>query len=106
MKDDVLEVKEEMRDGICVLTAKGRIDSNSADTLLFFLEKALNEEKHTSIILNMRQVEYLSSIGIRVILKAYKQLTGSGGSFNIENPSEIVKNVLGMAALQEMLIKD
>jgi len=103
MKDDNLEITESTDNGICKLTAKGRIDSNSAEILLLKLEKTLNEGKK-NIILNMTMVDYLSSIGIRVILKIYKQASEAGGSFSIEHPSEIVKNVLGMVALKEMLL--
>ena len=103
MKDENLVISKSAVDGVCKITAKGRVDSNSADSLLFALESALNEGQKT-IILNMSQVEYLSSVGIRVILKIYKQAGESGGTFNVERPSEIVKNVLGMVALKEMLV--
>jgi anti-anti-sigma factor len=103
MKDETLEITEEIKDGICKLVAKGRVDATSADILLFKLETAL-KNGHKKIILNMAQVEYLSSIGIRVILKTYKQALETGGKFNIEHPSEIVKNVLGMTALKELLV--
>ncbi|MCL2758941.1 MAG: STAS domain-containing protein [Treponema sp.] len=101
--DDDLEINQEIKDGICKITAKGRIDSNNAD---FLLEKLLEiiKEGQKVIILNMAQIEYLSSIGIRVVLKLYKQAMDDGGSFKIESPSKIVKNVLGMVALQEMLV--
>ncbi|MCL1958562.1 MAG: STAS domain-containing protein [Spirochaetes bacterium] len=105
MKDENLEVTEEIKDGICRFVAKGRVDANSADVLLYKLETALKDGQKT-IILNMTQVEYLSSIGIRVILKTYKQASEAGGKFHIERPSEIVKNVLGMTALKELLVKD
>jgi hypothetical protein len=39
-----------------------------------------------------------------VILKIFKQAAENDGSFKIERPSEIVKNVLGMVALKEMLV--
>jgi anti-anti-sigma factor len=71
--------------------------------LLFKLETALNDGQKT-IILNMSQIEYLSSIGIRVILKTYKQALEADGKFNIEHPSEIVKNILGMVALKELMV--
>jgi anti-sigma B factor antagonist len=104
MKDDVLEIKREINEkGICKLYAKGRIDSNSADLLLSELEKALQEEQK-AIVLNMSRVEYLSSIGIRVILKIFKQVSETERKFNIEHPSNIVKNVLGMLALKELLV--
>jgi len=105
MKDDNLEITQSVKDGVCRISAKGRIDSNSSDVLLTKLENAVNDG-YKNIIFNMTQVEYLSSIGIRVILKIYKRLSEEEGSFKIERPSEIVKNVLGMVALQEMLVTD
>jgi len=105
MKDEILEVTQTVSDGKCRLVARGRVDSNSAEYLLVKLERAVGEG-HKAIILNMFEVEYLSSIGIRVILKIYKQVAEAGGTFNIERPSDIVKNVLGMTALKEMLVKE
>jgi anti-anti-sigma factor len=102
MKDETLIITETLDDGKCKLTAKGRIDSNSAEILDEKLENVLKAE-HKTIILNMAQVKYLSSIGIRIILKTYKQAKETGITFNIERPSEFVKNVLGMVALNEML---
>ena len=66
--------------------------------------QTLQYNERTNIILNMFLVEYLCSGGIRVILKAYKTISASGGKFGIEEPSECVKNVLGIVALDEMLI--
>jgi len=105
MKNEVLAITENVSEGICRIVAKGRVDANSADSLLFALENALKKE-HKAIILNMLQVEYLSSVGIRVILKIYKQTKEAGGTFKIEEPSEIVKNVLGMVALNDMLVTE
>jgi len=103
MKNEKLEITESVKDGVCKLTARGRIDSSNADELKVKLEGAL-EAGQKKIILNMYNVKYLSSIGIRVILKVYKQASENGGVFNIERPSEVVKNVLGMLALKELLV--
>jgi len=103
MDDNPIEITESIEGGKCKITVKGRVDSNSAETLLESLEKAINEGQN-AIILNMSRVDYLSSIGIRVILKIFKQVSENGGKFNIERPSSIVKNVLGIVALEEMLV--
>jgi anti-anti-sigma factor len=102
MKDEELEIVEEKSPGAVKLILKGRVNAASADTLLYKLETALNEG-HTNIVVNMFQIEYLSSVGIRVILKIYKKAAEAGGKFSVERPSEIVKNVLGMVALKEMM---
>jgi len=104
MRDnEELEILEERSPGASKFTLKGRVNAASADSLQYKLETAI-KEGHTNILLNMAQIEYLSSIGIRVILKIYKQTAEQGGKFNIERPSENVKNVLGMVALKDMLV--
>jgi len=104
MKDEDLEINETIDGDLCRFTAKGRVDSNSADIMETNLDRALNEGPK-NIILNMEQVKYLSSIGIRIILKTYKKAYENGGTFLIEKPSQIVRNVLGMVAINQMLIK-
>jgi anti-sigma B factor antagonist len=98
------EIAESTKEnGTAVFILKGRLNTSSADWFQFKLEEALGGGQK-NIILNMSQVEFLSSTGIRVILKIYKQLTEKGGKLGIERPSECVKNVLGMAALKDMLV--
>jgi len=86
------------------LIVKGRLNTLNAPRLENEIIDTLNAgDKH--IILDLSRVSYLSSTGIRVILKTFKQAKVSGGKLNIERPSENVKNVLGMAALEEMLLE-
>ncbi|MDR2702464.1 MAG: STAS domain-containing protein [Spirochaetaceae bacterium] len=103
MKDEELEIKEDKSPGTSRFVLRGRVNAASADALLYKLENALKEEQKT-IVVNMSQVDYLSSVGIRVILKIYKQASEAGSKFNIEHPSENVRNVMGMVALNELLV--
>ena len=102
--DNELTVEKSIGPEAVKFTIAGRIYSSNADKLKVHLEKAL-EEKQFNIILNMSQVEYISSIGIRVILKAYMDANKAGGKLEIEMPSENVRNVLKITALEEMLIQ-
>ena len=85
-------------------TIQGRLDSTNAVELDQKLQ-SIKYNEHTSIVLNMLRVEYLCSTGIRIILKNYKAIKAAGGTFGIEHPSEWVRNVLGLVALNEMLIE-
>ena len=67
------------------------------------LDDALEYGKN-QIIVNMAMVNFLSSTGIRVLLSTYKNAIKNGGTFHIDNPSENVINVLGMTALDEMML--
>ena len=95
-------MNDETPDGL-LFTIKGRIDSVYALPIQEKMEEAVRNGA-TKIILNMSQVEYLSSAGIRVILKTHRDLKKAGGAFGIEKPSSNVKNVIGMAALDELLV--
>jgi anti-anti-sigma factor len=103
MRDnEELEILEDRSPGAVKFTLKGRVNAASADPLLYKLETAI-KDGHTNILVNMARIEYLSSVGIRVILKIFKKTAETGGSFKIESPSDNVKNVLGMVALKDMM---
>ena len=54
------------------------------------------------IIINMALVKMFSSAGIKVILSFYKKMKSVGGTLKIDSPSETVKNIIGMVALDEL----
>ena len=101
--DDLKITEDKTNSDTCRLILEGRITSVTSNDLSFKLFQA--EKKYKHIILNMRKVSYLSSGGIRILIMYFKSIKGSGGSFHVEMPSENVKNVLGMVALDEMLLK-
>ena len=95
--------QETMPDGI-KLILQGRVDSVNSTELGYKLDQVIKGGQ-THIVLNMLRVEYLCSTGIRAILKAYKDTKAAGGKLGIEMPSECVTNVLGIVALNEMLVE-
>ena len=103
MDNETFTITQSYADGKFRLYAKGRVDANNSEELLNALEENLAKGKK-EIILNMSEVNYLSSIGIRAVLKIYKEALRKESKFYIEKPSEVVQNILGMAALKEMLI--
>lgn len=73
------------------------------------LETALSEivrDGHRRVALNMAGVVFLSSAGIRVLLKFHKQLAAIDGRLWIVEPSEFVAEVLGTMGLGARLILD
>jgi len=84
------------------LNVIGRVDAINSDILDSRLNRALSEG-HINIVVDMSAVRFLSSVGIRAVLKAFKEAKKRGGGLRIEEPSEIVRNVLGITALDEML---
>src|SRR5713226_36166 len=88
---DALEVK-----------VKGRLDGYWADHLARALEQAVREGAHR-IRLNLADVSFMSSAGIGVVVKFYKELGEIQGSLVVSSASAPVKRVLEMANLGVLL---
>jgi hypothetical protein len=52
----------------------------------------------------MSGIVFVSSLGLRCLLTAYKRLKAVGGSFIVEHPTEAVREVLEMAGMAGMLL--
>ena len=81
----------------------GRITTVNEEYFEEMLTHAL-EEGFYHIVLNLQDVTLITSAGIRIILKTFKSCLEKGGRFRIEDPSEVVKNVMGLSALQQMMV--
>ena len=103
MKNEDFEFTKEKKADSVKFVISGRINSANSDELQYILDEAVKEGAK-NIVLNMLRVEYMSSAGIRVVINVYKDAKEAGGKLGIEMPSENVRNVLGMIALDEMLI--
>src|SRR5256885_10848922 len=98
-----MEITEHRSGDILELRITGRLDSYWADPLARRLEEVIREGAH-HLRLNLAEVEYISSAGIRILFKFHRQLRGIQGSFAITTPSEPVKTVLELAGLATLLI--
>ena len=83
---------------------KGKVSVNESAVMERELEYAIFSGC-TRVIINMSLVSIFTSAGIRVILAAHKKLKKAGGELKIENPAENVRNVIGMVALDELLLR-
>jgi anti-anti-sigma factor len=98
-----MEITKHPLDDTLELRVKGRLDGYWADHLASGLEEVVREGAHR-ISLNLADVTYISSAGIRIILQFYKQLRGIHGSLAVSCPSEPVKRVLELSGLQDLLL--
>ncbi|MCL2125477.1 MAG: STAS domain-containing protein [Oscillospiraceae bacterium] len=104
MNDD-FAITEEKTDDATRFYVKGRVTSVSANVLRHKLNESFQMGRD-NIIVNMMETTFLSSAGIRVLLMFYKRAKESSGSFYVESPSDNVVNVLGLTALDELLLKE
>lgn len=98
---DKFSVHSDMSGDIAVVTASGRFDSESAPNLDKELSKVVGEKNR--IVLDMKEVEYLSSAGLRAIVKALQAAQAAGGGVKLASASEPVETILRTVGMMEML---
>ena len=93
MKIETRELKH-----VDVVKVSGRVDSATAPDM----EKALQglvDSDRSQIVMDLQEVDYMSSAGLRVLVSMLKAARKNGGDVRLAQPSQRVKEVLNLAGL-------
>ena len=82
------------------LALEGHLDTLTAPHLEAELENSLKEAD--SLILDLENLDYVSSAGLRVLLSAHKRMKDKGG-MKIKNVGEIVREVFEVTGFCDIL---
>ncbi len=89
---------------ISVMKVMGRVDSETAPQFDTALSRLLSDNRN-KIILNLQGVEFLSSAGLRAMVKALKGAQKSGGDVrlaSVSQPIEVILRTVGMLQMFKM----
>ncbi len=93
------ELKYDVKDDNLTIELSGHIDSNNATQLEESLMGLLDANEQCNVILDCQNLEYISSAGLRVVLKVNKKRTG----MKVINVSSNVYEVFDMTGFTQML---
>jgi anti-sigma B factor antagonist len=99
-----LSINTDNTQDVSIMKVKGRIDSDTAPEFDNALTQLLKEDRN-KIILNLQGVEFLSSAGLRAMVKALKKAQKSGGDLrlaSVSNPIEVILRTVGMMQMFKM----
>ncbi len=88
---------------ILELQVQGRLDAYWADHFTDMVLAAVREGHHR-IAANLSAVDYLSSAGLRAMVRCHKELAAIHGVFSVTQPSRFVNDILKMTGLKQLLI--
>ena len=83
------------------LVISGRLDTGTAPELEAKL-KQIDKDTQT-LYLNLQNIQYISSAGLRVVLLAHKLMLPTGGKMIIRQPSAFCKQVLEATGMDSIL---
>jgi anti-anti-sigma factor len=97
-----MEISSRSSSGTLILGVKGRLDASWTPRLQAEIEECVRRGAH-HLGLDLSEVTYLSSAGIRVLLVTAQQLRSIDGSFAIVAASPQILSVLQLSGLEELL---
>ncbi len=89
------------KSGVLIAIPIDRLDANnSPEAEALFTENIENGE--TKVVIDFSKTNYISSAGLRVILRAAKMVKQRGGGLVIYNANELVREVLDISGFSTL----
>ncbi|MEZ7893480.1 MAG: STAS domain-containing protein [Candidatus Wallbacteria bacterium] len=97
-----MNIVQKNNDKAAIVVLSGRIDSVTSTEFDKFITNIIEENSFNNIILNLAEVDYLSSAGLRVILLGAKKIKEKNGKLIIcclSGNAEEVFNLTGFSGI-------
>ena len=97
-----MDIIEEKQGGINIFKLNGRLDSNTSQGFEKKLFQAIADGSKTMVV-DFKDLDYISSAGLRVILKATKAIKREDGRIMLCSMQDYVKEVFEIAGFDSFL---
>lgn len=94
-----MEIKSTTDGTRLTIAVNGRVDTVTAPELA----AALKFGDATCVVIDLANVPYMSSAGLRLLLSAHKTMHGKGGELQIANVQAAVQEVLDITGFSDIL---
>jgi anti-sigma B factor antagonist len=94
-----------VRETETILELTGELDMASATLLRTEIEAALESDAQR-VVLELSELKFIDSTGIRTLLNARQQSSGSPGRLTIRGAQGLVEKVLGIAGIDAIILGD
>jgi anti-anti-sigma factor len=98
-----MEITTHIHEERCVLELNGRLDANWSEHVGQAIETAIRSGQH-HLDLDFGKIHYVSSAGLRILIKYFKQLKSARGSLRIVRPTADALEILNLSGMSSLLV--
>lgn len=91
--ENQLSLTTSAHDDHTVVQVSGEVDAATSDTLRAAIFDVI-EAGQTNVVVNMNEVSFIDSSGLRVLIGGYKAADAAGGTLRVGSPSDAVVRLL------------
>lgn len=96
-----MTITKNTENGVLTLALEGRLDTNTAPELEKEIDADLTADVQT-LILDLKDLEYISSAGLRVLLAAQKKMNKQGNMV-VKNANDMIMDVFQVTGFIDIL---
>jgi anti-sigma B factor antagonist len=97
----MIDITSRESEGIRIVDIAGKLHTGASPEAEEFINNLI-EEGATKILLNLRDLDFISSTGLRVILATGKKLLEKGGKLVLCSPNATVSDVFRLSGYYQM----
>lgn len=97
-----MQIKSNVNNKTLMILLEGRLDTVTSPQL----EEEINQysfDEINNVLLDLKELEYISSAGLRVLLKLYKKMLAQGGEVRLINVNNVVMDIFDMTGMSNFL---
>ncbi len=91
--ENPLSVEKIVEGDRTIVSVAGEVDAASADRLRNAIIEVIDGGQ-SEVAVDMREVSFMDSSGLRVLIAGYKAAESAGGTLTVRNPSDVVTRLL------------
>lgn len=91
------------RDKLLIVNFNGELDHHSAEEIRKEIDKVYFEKRLKSIVLDLKNLNFMDSSGIGLIMGRYKNVLDNDGKLYIINVSSRVEKILKMSGILKIV---
>ena len=100
-----MELSCRSADGILVAAVQGRVDESTWEAFAESMSAAIDQavaEKLTEVMLDLTNLDYMSSRGLRVLTMAKRQADAAGLTLTLAAPNEVMREILAISRYDKL----
>jgi anti-sigma B factor antagonist len=97
----MIDITSRDAEDIKVVDIEGKLNTGASPDAEAFINDLIDEGA-TKILLNLEELDFISSTGLRVILATGKKLSEMGGKLVLCSPNHTVSDVFRMSGFNQM----
>lgn len=96
-----MKITSAVKNGITTVSIEGRLDTSSSDAAKAELDAM--SAPSIKMLMNLEKLEFISSIGLRIILMQAKEIKKQGGDLRLCGLQPVVKDVFNISGFNQIL---